>query len=333
MAVKGYCKICMALAGGVVSTLLLSVTGQAASGPVAVAPGQSVETEVNSGGMQVTARIGAGYLQGESNEFVYWPDQNNHKASQLTWEIDNLFMLGLGGSVTVNDWLIFNADGWFKASDGSGSMDDYDWLVPGLDWTDWSTHEDTDVTGGSIIDINAQIPFYQSGNMVISGYLGYKRDSFEWEARGGNYTYSVNGFRDSTGSFPAGELGITYEQTFDVPYIGVGMVGDYGQWQFQGRFIFSPLVSGEAIDHHHMRNLVTVDDFSGESMMSFDIAGSYAVSEATLIKLAFAYQSYDTMQGDSEWQFNDIGVVQNIADGAGADHDSSMFSLSVVYRF
>lgn len=328
-------KMYLGLAGVLSALLLVSVSSQAASGPVAVGPGQSetVETVVENSGLQITARIGAGYLQGEANEFVYVPEMNNYKLSQLTWNIDSLFMLGLGGSVVVNDWLILNADGWFKATDGSGSMDDYDWLLPGADWTHWSTHEDTDVTAASIIDVNAEIPFYSEGGITFNAYVGYRRDNFEWKASGGSYIYSEYDYRDTVGSFPSGELSITYEQTFDVPYLGLGMNGTFGALQLDARFIFSPLVSGETVDHHHMRNLVIYDDFSGESMISFDIAGSYPVMENMLMKFAFTYQNYSTMQGDSEYQFNDIGVVQNIADGAGADLESSMFSLSLVYAF
>jgi len=53
-------------------------------------------------------------------------------------------MLGVNGVLKVRSWLGFNFDGWFVATDGHGTMDDYDWQIPGYEWTDWSHHEGTD---------------------------------------------------------------------------------------------------------------------------------------------------------------------------------------------
>lgn len=121
------------------------------------------------------------YLQG-----AHWPQSNNHKASELTWEIDNLYMIGVNGVLEVNDW-----------------------KVPGDEWTDWSHHEDTDVTDGSIIDLNANFAFFRTQNAVLTGMVGYKRDNFGWESRGGDYVYSSGGFRNSQGSFADGELAVS----------------------------------------------------------------------------------------------------------------------------
>ncbi|PHR29948.1 MAG: hypothetical protein COA36_03620, partial [Desulfotalea sp.] len=110
----------------------------AATGPVAVAPadtGQVLDIAPASSAVRFTLGVGAGYLTGESTEIVYWPELNNHKASELTWNIDNLYMIGVSGVLEVGSRLSFNFDGWFKATDGEGSMDDYDWLTPGADWT------------------------------------------------------------------------------------------------------------------------------------------------------------------------------------------------------
>ena len=318
--------------------LVVSGSANAASvAPVAVAPGETgqvLEVAPESSAVRFTLGVGAGYLTGESTELVYWPEYNNHKASELTWEIDNLFMVGVNGVLEVGSWFSFNFDGWFKATDGDGTMDDYDWLAPGYDWTHWSHHEDTDVTDGSILDFSANFAFFRAQNAVLTGIVGYKRDNFGWEARGGDYVYSSGGFRNYTGSFPDGELGISYEQTLESFYGGLGFSANFtNRFTLAGRIIYSPFVQGEATDYHHMRDLVTYDDFEDGDLIAFDITGTWGITECLGLELGFQYQKYDTMQGDGEWHYNDQGVVVTYDDGSGMDQQSMMLSTSLQYTF
>lgn len=285
------------------------------------------------GSVPFSARIGAGYLSGQAHEYVYWADEGGHTASELVWDIDSAYMFGIGGSIRPLDWLNINADIWVNLGDGEGYMVDYDWMVVGMDWTDQSVHDDTDVTQAFIFDVNVEMTMLESDTVALFGIAGYRHDAFEWEARGGSYVYSVNGFRDSTGNFPNNMLGITYEQKFNVPYLGIGFNADIDRFHIAAKVIGSIFVNGEAIDHHHARNLVTYDDFSGESMLAFDIALGYDITDAIALLAEFSYEKYDTMQGDSEWHFNDVGAVYTLKDGAGADLETTMFSLNMVYNF
>ncbi len=306
-----------------------------AAGPVAVAPAQSAEASSAepAAPVQFSLSAGAGYLTGESTELVYWPWENNHKASELTWKIDSLFMVGLGGTLHIGNRFAVNFDGWFKATDGEGSMDDYDWQVPGLDWTDWSRHEETDVTTGSIIDLNANYSFFRSQNVVFNAIAGLKRDEFGWEARGGDFVYSTGGFRNLGGSFADGLPVISYEQTMTSLYAGLGLRLEHENFQVDARVIYSPLVDGEAVDNHYLRNLVVYNTFEDGEMLAFDIAGTYWFTTQFAVEVAYSYQHYDTVKGDAEWQFRSQGLVYSIDDGAGMDQQSSMFSASLRYTF
>jgi plasminogen activator len=331
-------KKCVGLTAAMGTAMVFAgLSSASAAGPVAVAPAETSEVVVvapQSSPVRFTLGVGAGYLSGESKELVYWPEYNNHKASELTWEIDNLYMIGITGDLQVANWLTFSFDGWFKATDGDGTMDDYDWQVPGYEWTDWSHHEDTDVTDGSIIDVSANFSFFQNYNVVLTGIVGYKRDNFGWEARGGDYTYSSGGFRNYSGSFADGALGISYEQTMDTFYGGLGFSADFtNRFRLAGRVIYSPFVQGEATDYHHMRNLVTYDDFEDGDLIAFDITGTFGLTEKLGLEIGFSYQSYDTMQGDSEWHFNDEGIVAYLDNGAGMDQTSTMLTASLQYSF
>lgn len=324
-----------AIAVAVSALSLGSIKMVHAAGPVAVAPQKSAEViiEKPSSPVKFTLGVGAGYLTGEAKELVYWPEFNNHKASELTWKIDNLFMIGVNGTLEVGSWFVVSFDGWFKATDGEGTMDDYDWQVPGASWTDWSHHEDTDVTDGSIIDINAAFTVWQTDTVRLKAIAGLKQDKFGWESRGGDYTYSVNGFRDTSGSFTGGIPVISYEQTMSSLYAGIGIGLSFDKFLLDGRIIYSPFVTGEATDNHHLRNLVTYDDFENGDMIAFELSGTYFFTPHLGLEASFSHQSYDTMQGDSEWHFNDEGVVYFYSDGAGMDHSSTMLSCALRYAF
>lgn len=310
-----------------------------AGGPVTVAPapvyggGGTMVAENQTSSVKFSAKLGAGYLTGESNEMVYWPSLGNHKASELTWNIDNLYMIGLAAKLEVNSWFALNIDGWFKATDGDGSMEDYDWTVVGSDWTNYSSHGNTDVTEGSLLDINTEISFLTTSQSKFTAIVGFKRDDFGWEASGGEYVYSENGFRNVSGSIPANILSISYEQSMTSFYIGTGFGLTLEKFHFNGRIIYSPFVSAEATDYHYLRNIVTYDDFDDGDLIAFDIDASYIFTEKFALEIAYSYQKYDTMQGDSEWHYNDFGVVVNYPNSGGMDQQSSMLSLSLQYTF
>ncbi len=312
------------------ATLLLTALQAHAA---TVEPETTVEVSSERTGVQFTGRLGLGYLTGEANEYVYWADRGGHTASKLTWEINSVYMFGVGGSVDALSWLTFNGDLWFNIGDGDGHMEDYDWLVPGMAWTDQSVHDDTDVTTAMMFDINAAMTMFSTDRVSFTGIVGFRRDSFEWDARGGDYLYSINGFRDTAGTFPSGELGISYEQIFNVPYLGIGIAGDFERIHIAAKVTGSAFVSGEATDIHHMRNLVTVDDFSGENMWAVDISFGYDISDSIGLKAAYFYEKYDTMTGDSTWDFKSEGITQDLPDSAGADLETSMFSLTLMYSF
>lgn len=322
-------KTAVAVSTTVLSLLLPAVQGTAAT----VETDTMAEVTSDSTPVEFSARIGSGYLTGEAHEYVYWQDRGGHTASELIWEIDSVYMFGIGGSIRPLTWLNVNADLWVNVGDGEGHMEDYDWMVVGMDWTDQSVHDDTDVTNALVFDVNVEMTMFSTNTVSFVGIVGYRHDTFEWEARGGSYVYSVNGYRDRVGNFPSNELGITYEQSFDVPYLGIGFQGDFDRFHMAARVTGSFMVSGEAIDQHHARDLVTYDDFSGENMLAFDIELGYSISDAFIITAAYAYEKYDTMTGDSEWHFNDIGRIVDLPDAAGADLETSMLSINLTYQF
>ncbi len=324
--------------GAAIASVCLTLTlfeAQAASGRFGTGQkGELVSGETADGSTTFSVGLGAGYMTGESKELVFWPEYNNHKASELTWEIDSQYLINVTACISfLKDWSI-NFNGYFSATDGEGTMDDYDWANVGGDWTDWSHHDDTDVTSVTMLDINGAWKFINKPIVGLSFILGFKRDSFNWDAYGGDYVYTDSSFRDTTGSFDPNELVISYEQTFWAVYVGFGFNLNFNKVvSLSGRAIYSPLVQCEAIDHHYMRNLITHDDFNGGDLFAADIKASFNITRTVAVDVGYAYLHYDEMQDDSVWYYNDYDLVLFYRDAAGTDHSSSVISILLRYTF
>lgn len=280
----------------------------------------------------VTGRLGIGMLSGESKELVYNAGSGT-RLSELTWSFDNNVMVGGGLSIRFTRWLKINGDFWVAVSDDS-TMDDYDWLVDGYDWSDWSHHEDTELTTGTMFDVNAEFSFYRPSNFNFFGVAGIKRDNWAWDARGGDYTYSVNGFRDTTGSFPDGLLGISYEQDLLTPYFGIGMAGGSENFTFTVRLVGSPFVDASATDTHYLKDLRFEDEFSDGTMIAFDVACAYHFTGGVSIAAGFHYQDYSDIKGYTVITDLTNGQKYRTADDtAGLEHSSTLLNLQLIYDF
>ncbi len=287
----------------------------------------------------ISVHLNAGMLIGTANEYVYSGD---YTLSRLIWEIDNLYMAGGGFSLNKNGLISMQADLWLKVMDGSGVMDDYDWLAGDLPWTHWSHHPDTAVTKGTIFDLCFEIApdRLKYEYLGFSGFAGYRFSDFKWESRGGSYIYSsvneagteLTGFRNLSGDFKDGEPAISYRQTYNLPYLGLGAVGRLGNFRLAAKLIGSLFVFGKAVDNHHMRDMVTYAWFNWGQMFSSDLSAQYSITQHSALKAAFSYSAYGKLRGDTEYHFAD-GSVITYENAEGADFETVMFSLSYVYDF
>ncbi len=282
----------------------------------------------------ISAHMGVAYLNGDATELVYDAD-TGRKISELQWGLDNVYMLNVGAAVSPLSWLTLSADFWINLNKGDGDMDDYDFLATNYSgYTHWSHHDDTDLEQGLMLDLNAAFTFYSFGETSFNGIVGYKYDNWEWESRGGTYTYSSYYLFDTVGSFPDGEKAISYNHWFHVPYVGLGFESSAGKVFFRGRVIASPLVSAEDEDIHHMRNLRFEEDFDTSSMYGVDLAIGYEVTPNFALTAAFKYQKYEEAKGETT--ITDLTTGQKYhypGDAAGTDHTSSMISAGLEYRF
>ena len=280
----------------------------------------------------VSGRVGIGWLTGESTETVY-DTATGRKLSELVWDLDSVFMLNAGASIEPTPWLRLNADVWFRLNDGSGSMDDYDYVLPGYGFTHWS-HSEVELSKGYLIDVNAAFAFYRRGDTVFSALAGYKRDAWEWDARGGSYVYSVNSLYDTAGNFPHGITSITYEQWYDVPYLGLSFTSRRAPLTLSGRIIYSPFVSANDKDTHHLRDLVFEQDFDTTTMFAVDVGVGYDLTEALALQARFQYQQYAEAKGSTTITDRATGARYNFSgDAAGTEHEAGLLTLGLQYTF
>jgi len=282
-----------------------------------------------------SGRMSLGWLNGESNENVYAAD-GGRKLSELKWGLDNVLMLGLGGSVAPLSWLKINTDVWLKVSNGDGKMDDYDYVFTSSQYSDWSHHDNVDLTTGLMFDINAEFIFYRWQGSKFFGIGGFKHDNWKWEASGGNYIYTTSSLYDTVGSFADGEKIITYEQNFNTPYLGIGFSANLNPTPItlSGRVIGSTLVQADDKDQHHLRNLVFEEEFDSGTMVAFDLNGAYHFTRNFSLMLSYQFQKYEEMKGSTTvTDLTTGGVTKYSGDVAGMDQNSNMVSATFVVSF
>jgi len=275
----------------------------------------------------LTGKTGIGYLDGNSPSMIY-DSEGEQLLSELEWDLDGNSVANVGGSLSFNDWLAFNADVHFKSNKRNGATDEFDWFVTNYDWTHWSHHDDNNLTKAYMIDLNAALIFQRRLESDFFALIGYKRDEWEWQGQGGsNVSSSFSGY-NVAGAFSGDELGRTYNQWYDVPYLGLGFTSKSSKWGFMGKLIYSPMVFVGAEDNSQKRHLVVEDDFETTSMWAVDVGGSYFFSEKCSLWLTYHYQRYEEARGNSTITNTLTGQVDQLeGDVAGTNNEASVVSL------
>jgi len=291
------------------------------------------EIQISRSGTKLKGCVSVAHLTGEAREYVYRPSWNGEKISELIWELENVYMVGLGFSVQPFKRLTFNIDGWINISEGTGEMDDYDWTIRHADWSHWSHSSQVEVDKGRIFDISAEIILIEPKPVTLSAIIGYKIDNWKWKDYGdGFFIYTTDSFRDTTGHIAGNSLGITYEQTYKTPYLGIGFKGDFSSLELEMKLIGSPFVRMEAVDHHHITRAIYYDSFKNGDMIALDIKGLYRIADHYAIQLGYAHQKYFKMLGDSTSYYSD-GTIETISNEVGAELEYHRFSVTFLYTF
>ncbi len=313
--------------------MVLAVAGTSAHA-LHAAPDHSREFDP-AAGPAFALRGSIGMLNGEGGEYVY---NGSHKLSELTWDLSQLLMAGLVFSARINERFSLNAGFWTALNDGNGEMTDYDWFIEGMDWTHYS-RSDVKVESARVFDINADCMVLERGNFRLSALAGYKHEFWEWSDEIYEYIYSsfmppayVRDIRGNMGGVSA----IDYEQTYNIPYVGLNAAGRFGHnlnWSVY--FLYSPIVKAEDKDHHKLR-----DDF-GPGGIHYE--GTFKNIDYIAFGATAAVQINDNLQlggqlhaqnvPESRGDMYIVEADETFKDAAGISHDSVTVSLTAIWSF
>lgn len=293
--------------------------------------------DLSNDAFNASIRAGAGYLTGSATEKQYG-SINTNTWEDLDWEIDNLYMTGLGFSLQ-KQWVAIHSDIWISTIDGEGAMDSiglnsYTYAAyPAATEYDTSHHNDTDVSEGIIFDINCEllIPQFSTSNFTLGVILGYKYENYNWEAHGG--TATIGGI---TSQFADGRNIVSYEQTFKTPYIGLGLRTSIENFELSGRVFGSTLVSGDSLDEHHDIIYRYEGDMNYGNMIAFDISATYSFTKQIALQLGYNYTCYDSLRGSvtiTTIDGSNNTIATRYEDNGSMELDTSMASLSLIYKF
>jgi len=284
----------------------------------------------------VELSLGTGLLNGQAQEKVY-DTYDGNKVSQLNWDLKQVPTLHLGLAYHPTDSLTLEARGWTKIAKGDGHMKDYDWLSDEhAEWSHYSDHPDTRVQKAWQAEFAATLWAIKRDDLALGALLGYQRNEFGWQARGGSLTYSSDeGFRDISIEIPKGLKGITYEQRYDTPYLGLVGLYTYRDWTLEGRFKYSQWVKARDYDQHHLRETTfTGNNGNNGRMQSLALGVAYQVSPQLSVKAGVDYQVYAEAKGSILQKDLASGKRDYYGGESGSQASRTVLSsLALNYRF
>ena len=281
---------------------------------------------------RLTIEAFGGYLTGQGREYVSNAPFSNDKLSQLNWRIDNAFVVGGRMAVSPVEGLTLRARAWVHVA-SNNTMDDYDWLAGYVgfnSWTHWSHSTDTDIAKAWQGDVSAAYRWWQDEDLALTVIGGYRYMTMKWNAKGGSYVYSTFDFYDTVGTFPAGQLGIAYQQWWSTPYAGLGLVYKMGAFLLTSELIASPWAFGRDKDHHPLRSLVFTEDFRPTTFFAATVGAEYQYADWLAFTARAEYQNYGNATGPTKMLDGLTGNVFNFRKpSAGADAETLLLSLGV----
>ena len=304
---------------------MIAVVGYCLIGSSSAFASDLYKNEQTEDAVTITSGLSIGVMNGEANEYVYNP-ANGDDISQLIWTYDNVVVLNGGLSAS---WNAFVIGGNIRTSlTDDSTMDDYDFdgTVCGLpaDVDCHSYHEDTLLKNSLMVDLYAGYDFYKTQNISVTALAGYKWDYNKFEAYDGVANYAV---------LPPG-LGITYEQWWEAPYIGLQIAGQWDRWSLSGKVTGSWWVDSHDEDNHHWRSLRFTEDFDTSEMVAVTVGAGYQISENLSTTLSYSYEDWSLAKGSTTITDTTTGASTYIpGDAAGADNTKHIVSFGLNYKF
>ncbi|GEO84576.1 MULTISPECIES: omptin family outer membrane protease [Alphaproteobacteria] len=281
------------------------------------------------GAFSVYGGVGLAYIKAE--EFVY---DGSHKLSQLDWESKGMTLYTLGADAQIDkNWKVRAA--FNVGTGGNGHMVDYDWMDYGIsDWTDRSIHPDTELDHYFSGSIEVDRGIYENETTSFDVGAGFRYTDVKWTAYGGSYIYSGGGFRDTVGSFPDGERGISYQQKIPVGFLAVNGSHTIGALTLSGGLQGGLSFGIDDIDDHWMRDLRFYDSMKIAPMLGANITANYQISQMASLFVTGSFEKVFHERGDMKIvDTTGASADSHSSDSAGATYQAMSISFGLKGTF
>ena len=285
---------------------------------------------------KVSTYISLGSLSGKTKERVYLPEERGRKASQLDWKYSNAAILKGAINWELMPWVSVGAGGWTTLDSRGGNMIDQDWMDssnPGT-WTDESRHPNTRLNYANEFDLNFKGWLLNEPDYRLGLMAGYQESRYSFNATGGTYIYSEDGgFRNETGSFPDGEIGIGYKQRFKMPYIGLTGSYRYDNFEFGGAFKYSGWVRSSDNDEHYAREITFRSKVNNQNYYSVAVNAGYYFAANAKVYAEGTWNRVTNKKGDTSLYNRNDNTSDYSKNRAGIENYNLITTVGLKYTF
>lgn len=295
------------------AALLAAVSVSSASAGVVPLP----QAARGADGVQTAVSLDASYLAGEAREHVFFngystrtfPDKRRHQLSRLDWDLDDVFLLGLSGSVRGGRASL-NLGVWGgRGLDDAGTVEDFDWMMgdsrgrhgPLAEGASEYSKSDDTATAVWMADANVSFDLLDAESAFqLFPFLGVRYERHEWEERSLYTVYSDNDWQRDEDF--RGVRGIDYRQQFFQPYVGLGASWTSGPFALSAYGRFAPVYWGKDHDNHLLRGFVTEDETDWEAFddvaYGLGARAEWSLTDAVAVNVGIDWTRYALAEAD-----------------------------------
>ncbi|MGM0602004.1 MAG: omptin family outer membrane protease [Bacillota bacterium] len=222
-------------------------------------------------------------------------------------------------------------------NDDAETFKDSDWFAAtGIHVKDIIGKSSTEVEDITKWDLKLKAPWNSAGyNWKYSIHVGFKQDKYDFVSYDLKQTtltnisdYYPDAFPpEGTVQKPAGD-NITYEATYDIPYVGVEFQNNLNDWNLKFDINYSNWVDMEDEDHHLHRNLIAKGKGNGSSLMIGGKANYKLGPEADI----FLNIDYNKTEVDGSQDQYHVGYVAKGIDYR-AEQEYTQYMAGVTWKF
>ncbi|CCU78666.1 hypothetical protein HSACCH_00805 [Halanaerobium saccharolyticum subsp. saccharolyticum DSM 6643] len=216
-------------------------------------------------------------------------------------------------------------------SDDAGTFKDSDWFsTTGMNNKDVIGTSPTEVKDITRWNFKVRNDWQNvAENIKYSLHVGYKQDNYDLLSYDVTQTYLTNAYGQAgTTDYFSGD-NITYEATYDIPYLGFGLKTDNKNIEFMFSASYSNWAEIEDEDNHLHRDLTVKGKGEGNSIM-LNGKAKYILSDVTNLFLNINYNKTE-MEGSQDQYLPDGRILKNIY--YEAEQEYTDISLGLNWNF